>query len=122
MRLLLATAIFALGAMASLAAPAPPEVRAEIDALIAKLSASGCTFNRNGTWYPAAEVKAHLLRKLRYLEGKDLVQSTEQFIERAASNSSSSNKPYLVKCRDTAVESRTWLATELRNLRAAHKR
>ena len=77
---------------ASAAAPAPVPVRAEIDGLLARLQSSGCEFNRNGSWYSGAEAKTHLMRKLDYLDGKDLVTSTEKFIELGASTSSSSGK------------------------------
>lgn len=39
---------------------------------------SGCTFIRNGSEYPAAEARAHLQKKLDYLERKDLVASSEE--------------------------------------------
>lgn len=101
------------------AAPVSPAVRAEIDALLTRLESSGCAFSRNGAWHGASEARAHLLRKLEYLEGRSLVRTTEQFIERAASASSVSGKPYLVKCgQGEAIPSATWLATELRYLRA----
>jgi hypothetical protein len=105
---------------AASAEPVAPAVRAEIDALLARLAASSCSFNRNGSWHDAAEAKAHLLEKLAYLERRRLVQTTEQFIERAASGSSVSRKPYLVKCGDAAaVESRIWLTAELQAMRGA---
>jgi Family of unknown function (DUF5329) len=115
--LFLLTIIFAAaGSAASLSPPA----RAEIDALLSRLEASSCTFNRNGTWYPAAEAKAHLLGKLKYLEDRGAVQSAEQFIERAASSSSTSGQPYLVKCGSAApVQSGTWLRSQLEVLRAS---
>ncbi|MDT8998987.1 DUF5329 domain-containing protein [Paucibacter sp. APW11] len=101
------------------AAPVAPSVRAEIDGLMAAMQASNCQFNRNGSWYEAAEAKAHLLRKLEYLEGKDMVKTTEQFIERAASTSSSSGKPYLVRCGGAAAQaSQPWLSAQLQLLRA----
>jgi hypothetical protein len=121
MRLLVATLVLALATTGPLAAPVPPQTKAEIDALIAKLASSGCTFNRNGTWYTAVDAKTHLLRKLEYLEGKDQVRTTEQFIERGASNSSASGKPYLVKCGGMPIESRAWLINELKIVRAAKK-
>ena len=100
---------------ACLAAPTPAPVRAEIDAVLGRLQASGCEFNRNGSWYKAAEAKTHLLRKLEYLEGNTTLQSTEQFIELGASTSSLSGQPYLVKCGNTApVESKKWLSTPKR--------
>jgi hypothetical protein len=101
------------------AAPLPAPARAEVDALLGRLQASGCEFNRNGSWYAGAEAKAHLLKKLDYLEGKDLVKTAEQFIERGASGSSMSGKPYLVRCAGKApVESAKWLTAELQQVRA----
>jgi len=102
------------------AAPLPPAARAEIDGLLSRLEASACQFNRNGTWYPAAEAKSHLLRKLKYLEDRGLVQSAEQFIERAASSSSTTGQPYLVKCgNDSPVQSGTWLLSQLQGMRSS---
>jgi hypothetical protein len=120
MRHLLIALAWAAGTQLALAAPAPAATRAEIDALLAKLQASACTFLRNGTWHDAQEAQAHLRRKLKYLEDRNAVQSTEQFIELAASGSSTSGKPYLVKCGGAApVESRRWLSSELKVLRGA---
>lgn len=99
---------------------AAQSVRAEIDALLARLASSGCTFNRNGSWYPAPQAKAHLVRKLEAVEGRKAVESAEQFIDLLASKSSTSGKPYLVKCGDAApVQSAKWLAEELKTLRAS---
>ncbi len=106
--------------LAASAAPLPPAARAEVDALLNRLQTSGCEFNRNGSWYAGAAAKAHLLKKLDYLEGKDMVQTAEQFIARGASGSSMSGKPYLVRCAGKApVESAKWLTTELQRVRTA---
>jgi hypothetical protein len=108
---------------ASNAAPTAAPVRAEIDTLLGRLQTSGCQFNRNGSWYSGAEAKTHLLRKLEYFENKGNVQSTEQFIDLAASQSSSSGKPYQVKCGSAAaMPSRQWLNAELGAIRAASGR
>lgn len=102
------------------AAPLAPPVRAEVEALLSSLEKSGCEFGRNGTWHPGVEAKNHLLRKLEVLEGKDAVKTTEQFIELGASTSSSSGKPYLVRCAGASpLESRKWLTTRLAALRLA---
>lgn len=102
------------------AAPLPPPARADVDALLTRLQTSGCEFNRNGSWYAGADAKAHLLKKLDYLEGKDMVSTAEQFIERGAAASSMSGKPYLVRCVGKApVESAVWLKAELQQVRAA---
>ena len=104
----------------ALAAPVAPAVRAEIDALLAKLENSGCQFNRNGSWYSGAEAKQHLLRKLDYLEDKGAIRTTEQFIALAAAKSSSSGKAYQVKCGgEAATDSQGWLTTQLKGIRAA---
>lgn len=101
------------------AAPLPPAARAEVDALLARLQASGCEFNRNGRWHAGAEAKAHLLKKLEALEGKGLVATAEQFIERGATSSSMSGKPYLVRCGGQApVESAQWWKAALLQMRA----
>lgn len=113
-------ALFLLAAATASAVPLPPTARAEVDALLTRLQSSGCEFNRNGSWYSGADAKAHLLKKLAYLEGKALVQTAEQFIERGASASSASGKPYLVRCAGKApVESAQWLKAELQAVRAS---
>jgi Family of unknown function (DUF5329) len=114
--LLLTVAFCTAGSAASLS----PAARAEIDGLLSRLEASSCTFNRNGTWYPATEAKSHLLRKLKYLEDRGAVESAKQFIERAASSSSTTGKPYRVKCgSDASVESGPWLRSQLQLIRSA---
>lgn len=112
--------VFTLAAASAGAAPLPAAARAEVDALLTRLQSSGCEFNRNGSWHAGAEARAHLLKKLDVLEGKGLVQTAEQFIERGAASSSMSGKPYLVRCPAKApVESAKWLTAELQTLRAA---
>jgi len=122
MRALIFCTLYLVSAVQAVAAPLPPTARQEVDALVAKLQSSACEFNRNGTWHTAAEAKTHLLRKLDYLEGKNLVQSTEQFIELGASTSSASGKAYQVRCGSAApVESKAWLTNELKVIRAGAK-
>jgi len=111
--------VLALAEAGAQAAPLPAPARAEVDALLTRLQSSGCQFNRNGSWYNGADAKTHLLRKLEYLEKKDLVKNAEQFIDLGASSSSSSGKPYMVKCGSAApVESKAWLGAELKAIRA----
>lgn len=116
----IATVFAAAVAIASAAgaAPLPAPARAEVEALLGRLQASGCEFNRNGTWYSGAEAKTHLQRKLEYLEKKEMVRNAEQFIELGASASSSSGKAYLVRCGASApLESKAWLGAELKAMR-----
>lgn len=104
------------------AASLPPVARDEIEGLLSRLAASGCQFKRNGSWHTAVEARAHLLRKLDYLEHRGAVANAEQFIERAATKSSMSGKLYQVQCNNQApVPSSQWLHTELRELRAGAK-
>ena len=92
--------------------------RAEIEQLLERLEKSGCQFNRNGSWHTGAEAKQHLLSKLEYLEKKKQAQSSEQFIELAATKSSMSGQAYQVRCANKAsVNSSLWLSTELAVLR-----
>lgn len=107
-----------LAATLAFASNMGPHVRGEIEALLDRLERSGCQFNRNGTWHSSAEARTHLMRKLDYVEHRAPGGSTEDFITLAASESSRSGKPYLVKCGDTApVESRTWLTQQLMAIR-----
>lgn len=93
--------------------------RREITALIAALGASGCEFQRNGRWYDAATARAHLQRKYEYLRKRDLAPTAELFIERAASRSSMSGKPYRVRCPGRAEQpSADWFLQRLRAVRA----
>lgn len=117
---LLALNVLATVCLSANAAPTPPAIRAEIDGLMARMSASGCQFERNGSWHSGKDARKHLLRKLDYIEGRrETLQRTEQFIDLAASKSSFSGRPYRVKCgAGEALPSRDWLHRELKTLRA----
>lgn len=106
---------------ALLATPVPAQpAGGEIAQLFAALEASGCRFYRNGTWYDAAQARAHPQRKHEALQKRQRVGSAEAFIERAASRSSVSGKPYLVHCGTAApVESQAWFLRQLTALRKA---
>jgi hypothetical protein len=105
--------------LAAWAQPTAAPVRAEIERVLTRLEGSGCQFNRNGTWYTAARAKQHLLRKLEYIEGEGKLRDAEQFIELAASKSSFTGTPYLVRCgTDVPVSSAAWLSAQLRAMRA----
>lgn len=108
-------------ALAPMPASAAPSAQAqrEIDALIAGLGGSGCRFERNGDWHDAAAAKAHLRKKYEYLRKREMADTAELFIERAASRSSISGKAYRVRCgRDAPVESATWFKRKLAEIRA----
>jgi hypothetical protein len=97
---------------------APSAVRIEVDTLLARLRASDCKFNRNGSWYSGAEASAHLTMKLESLEGRKMIKTTEDFINLGASSSSTSGKAYMVRCGKTdAMESKQWLQEQLKAMR-----
>ena len=56
----------------------------EVAELLAFVESSGCTFIRNGDAHAPADARAHLQKKLDYLNDKGLVDSAEDFIARAA--------------------------------------
>ena len=102
----------------AVAAPSP-QARQEIQQLMDGLSTSQCEFQRNGTWYSAKQASQHLQGKYDYLLKKNLLPSTEAFIDRAASQSSLSSKPYLVRCPgQPEINSKQWFTKQLEQIRA----
>ncbi|MGJ0485725.1 MAG: DUF5329 domain-containing protein [Methylomicrobium sp.] len=90
----------------------------EIVHLFSFLQASGCQFDRNGTWYDSSEAASHLNMKYQYLLNKGLVSSSEDFLERVASESSMSGLAYRVRCgSNPAVNSADWFGAELKRYR-----
>ena len=115
LRAVLALALIAPGV--ALAAPSDT-ARREIAGLIGALDGSSCRFQRNGSWHDAAEARAHLQRKYDYLLKKDKVDTAEQFIERAASQSSMSGKPYRITCPGQPEQTAAvWFGARLKALR-----
>jgi hypothetical protein len=91
----------------------------EIDILLRELGASGCKFQRNGSWYQADKAVEHLQKKRNYLVKKGKIKTAEDFIALGASESSMSGKPYRVACPDVPeVDSKTWLQGRLENIRS----
>lgn len=98
----------------------PPVAQQEISHLFAYLKGSGCQFGRNGSWYTPQEAVDHLNDKYQYLISHDMVATAEDFITYAATKSSWSGKPYLVKCGNAAAaETGAWFSDELRKYRKA---
>lgn len=88
-------------------------VQNEVDYLFSYLKNSNCSFNRNGSWYNAEEAVDHLTTKYNYIVRKGWLDTTEHFIERAATKSSISGKAYLVKCGETEMSSADWFKQAL---------
>jgi len=93
----------------------PPEiVQAEINYLLGRVASSGCEFYRNGSWYDGRRAEAHLRSKYDALVAKDLIRTTDDFIELAGTRSSFSGREYAIRCSSSAaVPSNQWLREQL---------
>ncbi|SDI88759.1 DUF5329 family protein [Variovorax sp. OV700] len=116
----LRTALLALllGAAAALA-QATPSVSEQklIDTLILRVSnMKTMTFMRNGDEHNAADAAKHMQAKFDHF--KDEIVTAEDFIDRCASRSEMTGKPYQVKMPNGAVrDAKEFLNAELRTLR-----
>jgi hypothetical protein len=96
-------------------------VHGEILSLLAIVEHGGCAFMRNGSWYASADARKMLEYKLKQaMRDPAGVPSTEHFIEKSASRSSTSGQPYMVRCAEAKpVETGPWLMARLAEMRAA---
>ena len=101
-------------------AQTPPQATQEINSLLDFVEHSECRFVRNGSEYPGAEARVHLQKKLTYLEDRNKVNSAEDFIELAATQSSMSGRAYEVRCPAGVQPASLWLKTELQRQRQRH--
>ena len=107
MRPLLALLVLLL----SLATARADPLHDEIAYLIDFVRHSPCTFIRNGTEYDGAKAADHVQAKYDYY--KSDIKTVEDFIERAASKSILSGKPYEVRCADGKVmPAADWIRAE----------
>ncbi|MDJ0917497.1 MAG: DUF5329 domain-containing protein [Woeseiaceae bacterium] len=91
---------------------------AEIEHLINSIAVSDCTFVRNGKRHSPVAAEKHLRMKLK--RGKRYVSDAESFIERLASKSSMSKKPYFIECDGAEpVPSGDWLMERLAEFRSS---
>jgi hypothetical protein len=112
----------AMMSLATALAQQPDVTRREIEHLLDYVAQPGCQFNRNGSWYQGAEARDHLRQKYEYLDKRKMVPDAESFIQRAASESSMSGKPYQVRCGAGApTPSGPWLREELKRYRAVNQ-
>jgi len=94
----LATLLLLLASFSS----ASETMDAEIDYLLDYVETSGCTFIRNGKEHEPGAARGHL--ELKRKRGKRYYDSTEEFIEKVASSSSWSGKPYMIQCGDEQAQ------------------
>ena len=111
-----ALALVAALALLSPAAAFANDADVEIEHLITTVGESGCTFIRNGSRHDADDAASHM--RLKYRRGKRYAPTAELFIERLASKSSFSGKPYAIECPgNDAVPSGDWLTARLQEYR-----
>ncbi|MCX4028427.1 DUF5329 family protein [Endozoicomonas sp. SM1973] len=93
------------------------EQQEEVAHLLEFVRNSACTMMRNGASHNSLEAAQHILNKYDYF--KEDIQTTERFIQLAASRSTLTGKDYQVQCNNQpSVTSRDWLMTELQNFRS----
>ena len=110
-----AAALCSVGAASAVAAPVAQE-QSRIDRLISFVERQkGMTFVRNGTEYNCEEAGRFLRGKLEAMGSE--ITTARQFIERIASKSSMSGKPYEVKFADGRVMlAENFLGEELKRI------
>jgi hypothetical protein len=110
--------LLGLGVSVPLPAAPPPIAQAEINYLLEFVEHSGCEFYRNGTWYDAKTARAHLQSKYEVLSANDRISSAEDFIDKAATSSSLSGRPYQIRCGGgEPITSAQWLRDALNHYR-----
>ena len=108
--------VLALGlVIAPVARAEPPAiVRQEINYLIRHIGDSGCEFKRNGIWNNSKTAEAHVRGKYDFLVKRGLIDTTQDFIDTAATESSLSGQPYEIRCGGgLPMPSSLWLSNEL---------
>ncbi len=116
-------ALLILATAPAWAGPTPAPVSAEIDGLMAELRSGQCRFQRNGSWHTLDEAQKVLAYKLQKIEEKATLARTEDFIDQAATRSSTSGQPYQVQCDQGPVQpAGAWLHAALKRVRSANAR
>lgn len=115
LRFVLATCVFACSL--NVLADVPPEQEPEVAHLLSYVRYANCDMVRNGVVYSSREGYKHVLEKYDYFRKR--IESTEDFIDLAATKSLLSGKEYMVECRgQDARSSAAWLREELHRYRA----
>ena len=97
----------------------------KIEALLELVKSSDVTFIRNGSEYTAKEADEHLRKKLKSARNSWFAPPKDQwtarlFIDKVASRSSISGRPYRVRFKDgKVIESRVWMMEMLREIESA---
>lgn len=108
--------IFSLLLYLGLHADPDSKSQKEIDHLLDYIKKSNVTFIRNGDEHNAEEAAKHIQSKFERFKKK--INSAEDFIEKCATKSELSGKPYEIKLTDgTKMETSKWLLAELKIFR-----
>jgi len=91
----------------------------EIDHLLDTVAASDCVFVRNGSEHQGAAAKDHLSLKRR--RGKKYFSTADEFVDRLASSSSWSGKPYHIRCGEETHLAKQWFMNVLTKFRETDK-
>ena len=92
----------------------------ELNQLFTLVEQSNCVFTRNGSDHDSADAAVHLRLKSR--RGKSYYNSTDQYIDRLATKSSWTGKPYSVQCpNEEPQSSNQWLHGLLDEVRGSSK-
>jgi len=99
-------------------AASPTVAQVEVEYLLSAVAGSGCEFYRNGEWYDSRRASAHLRDKYNALVALGHAATAMDFIEKAATKSSMSGRPYLIRCAGGApVQTNQWLREALERYR-----
>jgi Family of unknown function (DUF5329) len=109
-------ALLSLGHVA--AAPMPAAEKQKIETLIREVhDLNDASFIRNGSTYNSSHAATFLRRKWQANQSE--VRTARDFIDKVASVSGTSGKPYLIRFKDgIEVHSRDFLLEKLKNLQA----
>lgn len=87
----------------------------EIAFLLSYIAESDCIFIRNGDEHQAKAASEHL--EMKYNHVRNRIKSAENFIDKIATKSSFSGRPYEVLCNSARLPTKIWLEETL----AAHR-
>lgn len=117
MRGFLAIALLLPALLVPTGAAAGPEE--EIAHLLYTIEKSDCVFTRNGKEHTGVGAMEHIRTKYDYVKRK--VKRAEDFIEYAATKSSMTGRPYLVRCGEEEMATADWLKAELAAFRKSRE-
>ncbi|MBW2689055.1 MAG: DUF5329 domain-containing protein [Deltaproteobacteria bacterium] len=89
----------------------------EIEFLLSYVADSGCIFIRNGKEHQSKDASEHL--EMKYNHVKNRIKSAEIFIDKIASKSSFSGRPYEAMCDGVKLSTEDWLEEALASYRAS---